>query len=257
MSRALIVAFLFAMTTLSGCLGGDEKDPNGSGSPTDPGGTNGPGCCANMSLTVTILNYTTSANTSEPINITYEVSMDSDLNSTDLAVEHTDVHYGNESVDQPSNTTAYGNQTDEETGPIGVFNATFMVETNGTLYVRAHAVLNGSDYWSDEVVIQVNAGVPPLGTVHEIDIGALLPGALAEYDPDELTIKVGDGVMWTNRDRVAPHTATSDEGAPQAFDTGNLAAGGTESQVIQFTVPGEYTYHCNVHADMEGALTVE
>lgn len=254
MSRAILVAVFFALTALSGCLGGEEKDPKDS--PSDTGGTNGPNCCANMSLTVTILNYTSSANTSEPINVTYEVSLDADLNSTDLAVEHTDVHWGNESIEQPSNTTAYGNQSDEDTGPIGVFNTTFTVMTNGTIYARAHAVLNGSDYWSDEVVIQVSAGIPAIGTVHEIDIGALLPAQLAEYDPDELTIKVGDGVKWTNADRVAPHTATSDEGAPQAFDTGNLAAG-AESQVIQFTVPGEYTYHCNVHPDMAGSLTVE
>lgn len=255
MFRPLLVTFLFAMTALSGCFGGDD-DPETS--PTGTDGTNGPNCCANMTLTVTILNYTSAANTSEPINVTWEVSMDADLNSTDLAVEHTDIHYGNETVDQPSNETAYGNQTEELAGPIGVFNTSFMVETNGTLYARAHAVLNGSDYWSDEVVIQVSAGIPPLGTVHEVTIGAVpsLPGPFAEYDPSPLTIKVGDGVQWLNEDRVASHTATSDEGAPQAFDTGNLAAG-ADSDVIQFTVPGEYTYHCNVHADMAGTLTVE
>lgn len=255
MFRPILVTFLFAMTALSGCFG-DDDEPGESPSNTD--GTNGPNCCANQTLTVTILNYTSTANTSEPINLTWEVSMDADLNSTDLAVEHTDVHFGNESVTQVANATAYGNQSAEQTGPIGVFNTTITVTTNGTLYMRAHAVLNGSDYWSDEVVIQVNAGIPPVGTVHEVTVAALpsLPGQFAEYAPSPLTIKVGDGVQWLNEDRVASHTATSDEGAPQAFDTGTIAAG-ADSDVIQFTVPGEYTYHCNVHADMEGSITVE
>ncbi|HEX9816560.1 MAG TPA: plastocyanin/azurin family copper-binding protein [Candidatus Thermoplasmatota archaeon] len=252
MSRVFLVAFLFAMSALSGCLGDDEPGE----SPTNTDGPNGSG--SSIMLTVTLLNYTTTANTSEPINITWEVSAGlGGGNSTNVSVEHTDIHFGNETVVDPSNGT-YADQTDGLSGPAGEFNATFTVMTNGTFYVRAHATLNGSDFWSDEVVIQVNAGIPPMGTVHEVTIGALpsLPGMFAEYDPSPLTIKAGDGVQWVNEDAVAAHTATSDEGAPQAFDTGNLAAG-AESDVIQFTVPGEYTYHCNVHADMSGTLTVE
>jgi plastocyanin len=256
MFRPLFVSAIIALTALSGCLGGDDEDP--SASPTGTEGSTGPGCCGNVTLTVVIINATTATNTSEPINVTWEVSIDGDVNSTDIEVEHTDVHWGNESVSDPMGTSAYPNQTDEQSGAPGIFNATFTIDTNGTYYVRAHAVLNGSDFWSEESIVQVNPGIPPLGEVHEVEIGALLPGQLAEYDPDPLTIKLGDGVKWLNKDRVAPHTATSDDGAPQAFDTGNLASGGSaESEVIQFTVAGEYTYHCSVHSSMSGTLTVE
>ena len=71
------------------------------------------------------------------------------------------------------------------------------------------------------------------------------------FDPAGLTINVGDSVTWTNNDGV-PHTATADGGG---FDTGNIAAGGTGSAT--FGTAGTYAYHCTVHPDMRGTVTVQ
>jgi plastocyanin len=74
------------------------------------------------------------------------------------------------------------------------------------------------------------------------------------FSPASVTIKAGTKVTWTNNS-VAPHTVTSDTGAPAAFDSGTVSAsGGTFS--FTFTTPGTYTYHCNFHAYMQGTVVV-
>jgi plastocyanin len=74
------------------------------------------------------------------------------------------------------------------------------------------------------------------------------------YHPAQLTVQVGDTVTWTNNDAVG-HTATSDPGAPAAFDSSTIAPSGT----FQFTfdVAGTYAYHCAIHASMHGTVVVE
>jgi len=44
-----------------------------------------------------------------------------------------------------------------------------------------------------------------------------------KFNPDDLTINVGDTITWTNDDNMA-HTATSTSG-PVSFDSGNMASG--------------------------------
>ena len=44
-----------------------------------------------------------------------------------------------------------------------------------------------------------------------------------KFDPEDLTINVGDTVNWTNNDGIE-HTATSTDG-PASFDSGNIATG--------------------------------
>ena len=71
------------------------------------------------------------------------------------------------------------------------------------------------------------------------------------FSPSELTISVGDTVIWTNKDS-ATHTATDDNGT---FDSGNLASG--ESFSFTFDTAGTYTYHCNIHTSMVATIIVE
>jgi plastocyanin len=74
-----------------------------------------------------------------------------------------------------------------------------------------------------------------------------------EFDPDALTVKVGTKVTWTNADGF-DHTATSDDDAPAAFDTGEL---GTDAAgEFTFTEPGTYAYHCAIHDYMKGTVDV-
>lgn len=74
------------------------------------------------------------------------------------------------------------------------------------------------------------------------------------FSPASITIKVGATVVWTN-DTVAPHTVTSDPGAPAAFDSGMISAnGGTFKHT--FSSAGTYTYHCMIHPYMTATIVV-
>lgn len=94
-----------------------------------------------------------------------------------------------------------------------------------------------------------------------------MPGGL-KFDPDEVTISVGDTIEWRNSSSVV-HTVTADpqkaanadnvrlpEGA-ETFDSGNILPG--ENYTYTFTVPGRYKYVCLPHeaAGMIGEVVVQ
>ena len=60
------------------------------------------------------------------------------------------------------------------------------------------------------------------------------------FSPSDVTISVGDTVMWTNNDPFT-HTTTSDNAV---WNSGNLAGGQTFS--FTFTSAGDFPYHCNI-----------
>ncbi|MEZ5358554.1 MAG: cupredoxin family copper-binding protein [Candidatus Zixiibacteriota bacterium] len=86
-----------------------------------------------------------------------------------------------------------------------------------------------------------------MAATHNIDIAGFA------FSPNNLTITVGDSVVWTNSD-AAPHTATSDD-AGATFDSGTLTTG--MSWGMKFTTPGVIPYHCSIHPSMLATLTVE
>jgi plastocyanin len=71
------------------------------------------------------------------------------------------------------------------------------------------------------------------------------------FTPADLTVHVGDTVIWVNEDR-APHDATT-TGAPVPFGSGILRQG--ESYRYTFTAPGTYSYQCTIHPNMVGTVT--
>jgi plastocyanin len=70
------------------------------------------------------------------------------------------------------------------------------------------------------------------------------------FDPPEVTAKVGETIGWTNGDSTA-HTATTDDAA---CDTGNIAQNATAGLV--FDAAGTYPYHCKIHPNMTGTITI-
>jgi plastocyanin len=65
------------------------------------------------------------------------------------------------------------------------------------------------------------------------------------FQPASVTVKAGTVVVWIDNSD-APHTVTSDPGAPSAFNTtSNVTEGHTFALV--FNTPGTYHYHCNIH----------
>ncbi len=70
------------------------------------------------------------------------------------------------------------------------------------------------------------------------------------FSPAQLTVDSGTTVTWVNQGN-APHTVTADDGS---FDSGTLQPGQTFSQT--FRSPGTVAYHCNIHRQMAGSVTV-
>ena len=100
---------------------------------------------------------------------------------------------------------------------------------------------------------------PPAATL-KIPQGASVQGNPA-YDPDPLTVKVGDTIAVNNED-TTPHTVTSGKDATdpnmgKLFDTSIINAGDSGQIVTTGMKPGEYPYHCSVHPYMKGTLTVQ
>ena len=87
---------------------------------------------------------------------------------------------------------------------------------------------------------------------------SILGQATPYYEPNDLTVSVGETVTFTNDDFVL-HTATSinsqeDPTPDGAFDTGLLNNG--ESAEVAFDEPGTYDYFCAIHPQMRGTITV-
>jgi len=70
------------------------------------------------------------------------------------------------------------------------------------------------------------------------------------FNPDNLSIKVGDTVTWINNDSYA-HTVKA---AKSEFESGNMAGGGKFS--FTFSKEGTYEYICGIHTFMKGTVTV-
>ncbi|HVZ53648.1 MAG TPA: cupredoxin family copper-binding protein [Pseudolabrys sp.] len=71
------------------------------------------------------------------------------------------------------------------------------------------------------------------------------------FGPQELKVKAGTTVTWTNRDDI-PHTVTSDKMLfrSKALDTDDKFS-------FTFTTPGIYKYFCSLHPHMTGSIVVE
>jgi plastocyanin len=71
------------------------------------------------------------------------------------------------------------------------------------------------------------------------------------FQPAALTVKVGDSVVWVNKDPF-PHTVTSAAGG---FDSHEIAPG--KSWKYTATKKGEFPYVCMFHPTMKATLRVE
>ncbi len=70
------------------------------------------------------------------------------------------------------------------------------------------------------------------------------------YQPASVLVQAGDTVTWTNTGSI-PHTVTADDGS---IDSGPLAPRASFSQV--FPAAGLFIYHCAIHPQMTGAVTI-
>ena len=71
-----------------------------------------------------------------------------------------------------------------------------------------------------------------------------------QFNPGSIDVKAGDTVQWTNNMSVL-HSVTADD---YSFDSGRLSEGQTFSRV--FDTAGSVEYHCEVHVQITGTVTV-
>ena len=94
-----------------------------------------------------------------------------------------------------------------------------------------------------KVVMPEGAAVPEEGQIY--------------YDPEVITVSVGDTVLWDNADTTV-HTVTSGippTDATGVFDSEMMMAG--DSFEFTFTEAGTYDYYCTFHPWMVGTVIVE
>ncbi len=72
------------------------------------------------------------------------------------------------------------------------------------------------------------------------------------FSPTYTRVEPGDSVLWTQRGSL--HTVTSRAGAPESFNSGELATGQTFTRA--FPTAGRYAYHCTIHSFMRGVVQV-
>jgi plastocyanin len=70
------------------------------------------------------------------------------------------------------------------------------------------------------------------------------------FNPNAISAKVGEVVGFVNNDTTA-HTATLDDGS---CSTENIDAGASMS--LSFSAAGTYPFHCKIHPNMTGTITV-
>jgi len=90
--------------------------------------------------------------------------------------------------------------------------------------------------------------LPPGSVEHRLDIKGFIL--------QSLTIKVGESILWTNREAHnvihAVEHITVERGVGPEFSSPNLQPG--ESFRHTFTKPGEYHYVCRIHPVKERAV---
>jgi len=72
------------------------------------------------------------------------------------------------------------------------------------------------------------------------------------FSPASITVKKGTAVTWTNKDAVT-HTVTEND-EQKGPDSGDLASGKTYS--FTYDTVGTFKYHCAIHPNMTGTVTV-
>jgi plastocyanin len=71
------------------------------------------------------------------------------------------------------------------------------------------------------------------------------------YQPDPVTVQAGQSLTWTWEDQGNQHSVSADDGS---FESCLQGAGSTYTTT--FTKAGTYAYHCSIHPNMKGIVTV-
>jgi plastocyanin len=98
-------------------------------------------------------------------------------------------------------------------------------------------------------------------TIHNVSVGGSTAGGTPPfYNPQNITIDMGDIVRWTNTNGTHNVNGSTSifPANPQGFSSGQPASGAWSFQ-FTFTIPGVYNYHCTQQghsATQFGSITV-
>jgi plastocyanin len=92
-------------------------------------------------------------------------------------------------------------------------------------------------------------GADPAGANNGVPPGTVVIREMA-FNPAQINTRVGEDVVWHFDDKGVAHTVTADNGS---FDSGKRADGEFH---MRFDKVGTYGYHCSIHPDMKGMVTV-
>lgn len=140
---------------------------------------------------IILVNYPSRATTASSLTFTWSVD-----SGEKIDIDHTAVHYGTTSVPNPTGPGDYSKASTVQSGEIpGTFSTSFAIQTPGTYYFRAHAIVGGKHVWGEErsiIVTQPSAST----TVKEMRINADDKGFYT-VDGDKITsINVKFGEKW-------------------------------------------------------------
>ena len=89
------------------------------------------------------------------------------------------------------------------------------------------------------------------GGAADVTVTIVAENGSTSFTPNPATVNAGQRVAWRNS-AAATHTATQNGGT---FDTGSINGGSTSAPITMGTA-GTFDYHCSLHPDMVGTLTV-
>lgn len=243
MARRLALLLLPALV-LAGCMGGGDDDddgPSSSSSPTTPAPATG------SATAVEITSAPPSASAGSKATVCFTVSGTG-------RVAHVAIHWDNQShaADTSRSFQSYdlgasypNNRTSAD--PNG-----YTLQPTGTRFCTAATMPSEGSIFVVAHVIDNDGAPGDLSTEREIDVGPGQPHVRIQnfaYNPPALSVPAGTVVSVQNADATT-HTLTGN-----GFDTGDIAAGATDSFVAP-AMPGTYAFSCAYHASMQGTLTV-
>lgn len=197
------------------------------------------------------------ATAGEAFNVSWRVT------GTPSQVRTTSVYYGNASVENPAAGAKYAERTGvhENASIPQTFTTNVTVNRTGALYLRAHAVHEGSHYWSDEVQVNLtagndtgDAGAPTNVSVEIHDDSAL--GLNPSLDPQNVTVLQNGTVTWENRGNVS---YTIDFANDSLEDSPSIPAGENWTWNVSSDLePAKYEYSAESQtASASGSVTVK
>ncbi|MCZ7398072.1 MAG: hypothetical protein O8C62_00060 [Candidatus Methanoperedens sp.] len=145
-----IAAIAIVFSLISGCV----SAPQGTPTPVvTPVMTPIPTTAPTPEASVEVLNAPATAVAGQGFVVSWRVN-----NPIQVTIPHTAVHYGPDSKSEPLTLKSYPSLTPVQNGTIPAdFSANITIGKTGIIYFRAHAIIGGANYWSDERMITITA----------------------------------------------------------------------------------------------------